>query len=312
MAGQVWAVDTLGGYLYAKNLSNDLRMALQPTCKFRQFADVKDASMQGKKKGDTFTYDIVKDVATAGGTLLETNTIPESQWTVTQGTISITEYGNSVPFSAKLTDLSQFDLETIVTKALKNDARKVFDNAVATQFNTTPLRVAQTTNTDTVAVTVTTNGTVTKTTSTAFSKGFHKNIIDVMKERNIPPYVDDDYYAISWPTTLRQIKNDLESIKQYTTQGFAMIATGEIGRYENCRFVEQTNVAKAGTTYTDWIYFFGEDTVAEAVAVPEEVRAKIPTDYGRSKGIAWYYLGGFGIVHTDATQARILKWESAA
>ncbi len=30
-----------------------------------------------------------------------------------------------------------------------------------------------------------------------------------------------------------------------------------------------------------------EDTVAEAIAVPEEVRAKIPTDFGRSKGIAW-------------------------
>ena len=47
-------------------------------------------------------------------------------------------------------------------------------------------------------------------------------------------------------------------------------------------------------------------------AAVEEMRGKIPSDYGRSMGIAWYYLGGFGIVHTAAAQARIVKWDSAA
>jgi hypothetical protein len=42
------------------------------------------------------------------------------------------------------------------------------------------------------------------------------------------------------------------------------------------------------------------------------MRGKIPGDYGRSRGIAWYYLGGFGIVHTSAAQAKIVKWDSAA
>ena len=94
-----------------------------------------------------------------------------------------------------------------------------------------------------------------------------------------------------------------------------MIKNGEVGRYENTRYVEQNNIAKAGTTYTDWIFFMGEDTVAEAINTPEEIRGKIPTDYGRSKGVSWYYLGGFGLCHTssmDTDQSRIIKWESAA
>jgi len=62
----------------------------------------------------------------------------------------------------------------------------------------------------------------------------------------------------------------------------------------------------AGTT------IMGGDTVTEAVCIPEEVRAKIPGDYGRSKGIAWYYLGGFGLGHPDAVNSRIVKWDSAA
>jgi len=55
-----------------------------------------------------------------------------------------------------------------------------------------------------------------------------------------------------------------------------------------------------------------EDTVAEAIAVPEEMRGKIPGDFGRSKGVAWYYLGGFGLVHTTVAQVRVVKWESLA
>jgi hypothetical protein len=54
MAGQVWVTDSLGGYLYSDNLSAELRTAVQPLCRFRQFCDVKDAAHQGLGKGDTF------------------------------------------------------------------------------------------------------------------------------------------------------------------------------------------------------------------------------------------------------------------
>ena len=52
MSGQVWVTDSLGGFMYSDNLSEVLRMAVQPLCKFRQFADIKDAAVQGKGKGD--------------------------------------------------------------------------------------------------------------------------------------------------------------------------------------------------------------------------------------------------------------------
>ncbi len=150
-----------------------------------------------------------------------------------------------------------------------------------------------------------------------------KSIVDQMKERNIPAYIADDYYAIAWPTTLRTFKNNLETIHQYSDTGFNLIMNGEIGRYENTRYIEQTNIPHGTGTdglttipwtvgVSDWIFFFGNDTVAEAVAVPEEMRGKIPTDYGRSKGIAWYYLGGFGLAHTIPINVRVVKWDSAA
>jgi N4-gp56 family major capsid protein len=314
MAGQLWATDSLGGYMSSLKLSKKLRHAVQPMVKFRQFADVKDASMQGKSKGESFTWNVYGNVATQGTTLTETNTMAETNFTITQGTLTITEQGNSVPYTGKLDDLSEHPVTTIVNKVLKNDASKALDTTCHAQFNATPLRVVPTGGTSTDAVTLTTNGTATLTNNIAFGKDHAKAIIDVMKERNIPTYTADDYYAIAWPTTYRAFKNDLESVHQYTTQGLNMIMNGEIGRYEGARYVEQTNIAKSSwsTSLSDWVFFFGEDTVAEAIAVPEEMRGKIPTDYGRSQGVAWYYLGGFGIVHSTASEARIVKWDSAA
>ena len=335
MGQQVWAVNSLGGFMYSDQLSSELRMRVQPTVKFRQFCDVKDATFQGKKKGDQFHWDVYKDVADpAGATLVETNTMPETNFTIVQGTLTINEAGNSVPYTGKLDDLSLHPVKTVINKVLKNDATKWFDAAAHTQFNATPLRVVPTAGTSTAALTLTTNGTATLTNNVAFTKDHAKLVTDLMKERNIPPYRGDDYYALAWPTTLRRLKNDLESIHTYTEAGFQMIMNGEIGRYENQRYVEQTNIPKGGaadsTTWnayartadvwnnalSDWIFFLGEDTVAEGIAVPEEMRGKIPTDYGRSKGVAWYYLGGFGLIHgLDATDgsasARIVKWDCA-
>lgn len=314
MAGQVWVTNNLGGYMWSPNLSKVLRQALQPLVKFRQFADIKDAAVQGKGKGQEYHWNVYSNVATQGTTLTETSTMAETNFTITQGTMTITEYGNAVPYTGKLDDLSEHPVREIIQKVLKNDAKKTLDQAAYDQFSATPLQVIAASGTDTSAITLYTNGTITGTNNVALGKEHVKTIVDTMKERNIPPYEADDYFAIAHPTTFRKFKNDLESIKVYIQEGFQMIMNGEIGRYESTRFIEQTNIAKAAWTNakSNWCYFFGADTVAEGIAVPEEMRGKIPTDYGRSRGIAWYYLGGFGLVHGVAANARVLKWNSAA
>jgi hypothetical protein len=84
------------------------------------------------------------------------------------------------------------------------------------------------------------------------------------------------------------------------------------GRYTSGNYASSSSFVTWTAALSDWIFFFGEDTVAEALVVPEEMRGKIPTDYGRAKGIAWYYLGGFALTQTQALQGRILEWSSAA
>ena len=125
MAGQVWGTNSLGGFMFSVNLSRKLRTALQPMVRFRQFCDAREAF--GLGKGDTFNWDVYSDVATQGGELAETANMPETNFTITQASLTITEYGNSVPFTKKLDDLSEQPVTEIIHKVLKNDARKALD-----------------------------------------------------------------------------------------------------------------------------------------------------------------------------------------
>lgn len=308
MAVSIWTGNE--GYMSAKNLDPVLRYALQPECKFRQFSSIKSAV--GKNRGETFHWNVYSDVATQGTTLVETNTMPQTNFSVTQGTMTITEMGNSIPYSGKLTAMSEHDVKEIINNVLKKDAKKAFDGAAHGQFANTQLRVYPTAGTATDAVTLSTTGTVGGANNVALGKDHVKAIVDLMKERNIPTYKGNDYAAIARPTTWRHLKNDLESVHQYVDAGFQMILAGEIGRYEGVRFFEQTNIAASGFSNgkSGWAYFFGEETVAEGVAIPEEIRAKIPDDYGRGQGIAWYYLGGFANQYPLAADSRIVMWDS--
>lgn len=320
---QVWAVNTEGRYMYSDNLTNDLRVVLQPTLRFRQFADVKEESV-GLHRGEQFHWNVYGDLAGTNdnnGLLVETNTIPEDSFTITQGTLTIAEYGRAVPWTKRLDDSAYHPVREIVTNALKNHARKSFDSNAAAKIDTVPLRVVPTGGTSTTALTLTTDGTATLTNNVAFGKAHARLVSTTMRERDIPAFVGDDYYALARPSTFDTLKDDLESVRQYVDAGFGMIMHGEIGRYDGIRFVQQTHkgagaVGTASTTWTnglsDWIVFTGEDALTEGCAIPEEIRANLPQDFGRSRAIAWYFVGGWAIPHTVAAQGRTVIWDSAA
>jgi N4-gp56 family major capsid protein len=318
--------------MYSDQLSDLLRTELQPACKFRQFCNVDESAVEkGLHTGDKHRWNVYDDLAAQGRRLDELQPMPQTSGSVSQSELTITELGNSVPYTGKLTALAKHDVVRIVEKQLKNDARKAFDIEAFLQFRATKLRAAPTGGTSTTSITLTENAATATTNNVALGTGHVKAIGDEMRERNIPGYNGtDDYVSISHPSTFRPFKNELETLHQYTGEGFAMILNGEVGRYDATRFVEQNFIPKGGandsTTFdpytqtadawnnakSSWAFFFGDDTVNEAIVIPEEIRAKLPGDFGRSQGIAWYYLGGFGIVHDRASQSRIVMWDSAA
>lgn len=309
-----------GGVISSPKLSDYLRYSAQPLSRFRQFADAKEAF--GKNIGDTFNWDKIANVSTIGGLLTETSTMPISSQTVTKGTLTINEFGNSIPFTFKLDSLSKFTAEEMIDKGLRDDMVKVLDARVAAQFDATQLYYVG--SSASVGV-LTTNGTATVVNTSALNSTHLLNMRLELEKRFVPRFDGDTYVMINSLEAQKSLEGAIESIQQYNEIGYERIAAGEVGIFHGIRFVKDANASR--TTYNlttrttsakSWTgsnsldgYMFGKDTVVEAVAVPEEIRAKEVTDYGRSKGMAWYFMGDWKIVWDDAANARIIKWASA-
>lgn len=314
MGQQLFVTNSLGGFLNNNSLSEQLRYKAQTLQKFRQFVDMEP--MAGTGRGSKVFFDKISNIATGGGTLIETNTIPKSNFTILQGTLTMTEYGNSIPFTQKVKNLSAMSVPEATKTVLMNDMRVTLDSAAATQFYTCDY-IATITNTATT--TFGTAGTALATAGANMSDKNVRDIVDRMKTLNIPRREDDNYVCVASTNSIRGLYDFFEAKAQLTTMD--PLYRGEVGRYYNTRFVEETNFlsnAKGSNGIYGEAIFFGSDAVREGVAVPEEIRVAIPTDFGRDQGIAWYALLGFqqvwsfgGVLNGQADgQTRIIVVQS--
>lgn len=255
---------------------------------------------KGARRGNKVYFDKLQNIATAASTsgLSETATIPESNFTINQGTLTITEYGNAIPFTNQLVALSELDVDNSVVQTLMNDMARTLDSVAGAQFQSSDLTyVCSLSN----SVIITTNGTATATASSNLNGTNWRLICDDMRKKNIPFYDGQSYVVISSVQALSGFFSDTQTggfvdVTKYSDTLSEYLYRGEAGRYYMGRFVEETNLlsnAPGTTTTAGEAVAVGFDAVMEGVAIPEELREKVPTDYGRSQGIAWYALLGF-------------------
>jgi len=201
------------------------------------------------------------------------------------------EYGNSIPFTLKVQSLSDISVSDNIKTVLRDDMAKVLDSAAASVFTATDYLAVVV---NTASTEFDTDGTATTTALGNMSDKNVRDIIDRMKTLNIPRYDGSNYVCIASTNSIRGLYDFFEP--KITQTNSKILASGEVGTYYGCRFVEETsflsNVLGSSDIYGEAV-FFGSDAVREGIAIPEDIRIGIPTDFGRDQGIAWYYLGGF-------------------
>jgi hypothetical protein len=247
--------------------------------------------------------------------------------------MTITEYGNSVPYTGKLDDLSEQPVKEIVQKVLKNDAKKAFDIGAWEQFNararcasrpppaTRPTRGAdheRHLHHDQQRG----HGQGPREGDRRHDEGAehpapHRRRLRVPEPPDHVPPVQERPRGRP-PVHGPRLPDDPERrnrpLREHPVRRADEHPQGWRGGLADLR-PEHGHQRPWNNAKSSWAFFMGDDTVAEGIAVPEEMRGKIPSDFGRDKGIAWYYVGGFGLVHTrdDASgsrNARIVKWDS--
>jgi N4-gp56 family major capsid protein len=198
-----------------------------------------------------------------------------------QGTCTITEYGNSVGFTGKLQALGQFQVEPITEQKLRDDQVKVLESAVGAELvKTDYVAVCTATN----SVIFTTNSVATATAAANLSAANVRSIVDYMQKKLIPTYDGRDYVCIASVGALSGLHGDTgtggwQDISKYSAEYAKNIFNGEVGNYYMTRFVKETgylsNAIGSNTAYGQAI-FLGNDNCYEAVAIPEEIRVKVP------------------------------------
>lgn len=313
MANFTWAFDAPSGVFKSHEMSAALRKAAIAETKFMQFVHPEPG--YGKKSGDTITITRISNLTVpSSGQLSENVKIPEDALTITTVAITVTEWGRAVPYTSFAEDLSMFDIENICQRALKDQMKLILDNAVAATFTGSSVKIWATPD-GVASVSFATNGAASDQATANLNVYHVEQIRDYMfSTLHIPPYEGDDYVALVSTKAKRGVINDpaWEVWHKYTDPEAKW--NGELGRIENCRFVEINNTSALSASLglngvLGGAVFFGADAVAMAVVTDPELRAAIPGDFGRQKAVAWYGILNFGVIWntSNAGEARIIN-----
>lgn len=314
MAQQSWQADSgSNGFRPVVEISKKVVHAAQPMMKFRQFVSVETAF--GKNKGESVQIYRAgnTDEESAADAINELDRIPTISMAVSPRLITVNEYGRAIPFTGKVETLAEVDVESnVYLKGLRNHMAKTIDRQVASAFKSSDLMAIPILATNTITWDV--DGTPSTAATSNINAKLLKDIIDAMKTgefgantgRPIPFYDGESYVAIATTRFLRGLKDDADYEVAAKYAHPEDLYLGEVGRFYNVRFIETNHFAALDNSVgTGGVLgeavIFGEDPVREVVAIPEEIRAKLPEDYGRDKGLAWYAMLGWGRVWDFST-----------
>lgn len=315
MSQFTWSFDAPSGVYKSHTMSQKLRQAAIAETKFMQFVTPEPG--YGKKSGEAITITRVSNLAVpTNGRLLEQQKIPEDDLVLSTIAITVSEWGRSVPYTSLSEDLSEFNIENIIQRTLKDQMKLVLDKAASDAFKTGKIKAIGTGISD---ITFDTDGTVSFQATANLNMYHIEQIRDYMfSTLNVPAFSGDDYIGLVSTKAKRGIISDpaWEPWHRYTDPESKF--NSEIGRMENIRFVEINNsAALSGTKGLNSVageaVFFGADAVSMVAAQDPELRAAIPGDFGRSKAVAWYGILEFGQVWSDsanAGEARVVHFTS--
>lgn len=311
-----WTYSAPDGVYKNHAMSSQIRKAAIAETKFMQFVKPEDG--YGKKKGESVTITRVSNLDVPDdGRLVETDRISEDQLTISTIAITVSEWGRAVPFTSLAEDLGSLNLENTVQSALKDQMSLILDRACAEAFKSGMIKAIAS---GVSEITFDTDGTP-STQATSNLRQYHcEQIRDYMHSTlNIPTFDGGDYIGLVSTKAKRGVMNDpaWEPWHRYTDPQAKY--NSELGRIEGIRMIEVNNVrsllpAIGLNGVAGEAVFFGKDAVSMAVALDPELRAKIPEDYGRQKGVAWYGILEFGQIWADSAnpgEARVIHFTSA-
>ena len=284
--------------------SKEIEFKALPNMRFLQFATVK--TELGVEPGLTISM-LTYDNLVLGGALTEMTKLETQALSGSTKQITVTEYGNAVVVSELLVQSSFDDIMASATTLLGRDYAMVVD---------CELRDVALSGTNVVYAS---NGTTKITKRSDIVEGCImkvstiKDAIEILSTNNAPKAAGGAYWiCFVHPHQSRGLRDDSAWINASNYGAPEQLFTGEIGRIDDCRFIETTLMCNGACAETDPAYnadlkagtvpvyqsvLFGDAYYGIAFSLPVELRDNGVEDFGRKRSLAWYAIFGCGKLH---------------
>lgn len=305
MANYGWTNDSGSGVLKNNKLSAKIRDAAVVQSVGAQFIDMEPG--YGRGNGESITVTRISNVTVPTSALLtEGQPISEDTFSISSQAITVAENGRAIPFTSLAKDLSTFDVSSKIQRKLMQQMKISMDRAIFTAGKTGQIKAIP----DGIAsLTMDTDGTA-STAGTVNYNSYHAGQIRdyLFSTLNVEPMPGDYYIGAVSTKAKRGLMADPDFSEWNKQNDARKKFKSELGEWENIVHVEvpDTNCLSAskGTgSVQGEALFFGMDFISMAVAVDPELRVKVPTDYGRSLGVAWYGIYGYEQIWDDSANA---------
>lgn len=301
--------------------SQEILHAAQPILRFAQFCEVKEELT--KQPGDTISFlrygDLSGDPTLTEGTSLTTDVLNSSLVSIVVG-----ERGKAISVSERLLETSFDNVMATGSRKLGEHYARALDGEVrnALRGASTKIRVNS------------------RALRANFVVGdnFNMDIVrsgaETLATNKAPKFEGDYYICFVHPHQATSIRRDSDWIKVTQYGDPSRAYRGEIGRIEDVRFIETTNISvvkngafgtpgqvnadgaaaiPAATAETDYhatldVYqaiLFGANAVGYASALGIEIRDNGVEDFGRKHSLAWY--GIYGVARIEDGFTAVLE-----
>ena len=284
----VWGTDSRGGYLTTPELSDIVRYRAQAQQIFRSFVSTVGSDTFGMNRGDVLQWTSVTDLED-GRAVREDEIVPTGSMSVNKQSIQALEYTLGIDYNWRLDILAKLDVYNMVVQSLINSMARTLDRACAAVFRSTDLVYTPTGSMTNPGYVMGTAGVPLATAQRAFTIWDHMNIVELLGGTYHTPYFTDSTYAVVGSHTFtRSIEEDQRWLNAVQPNNYEKLAMRKIGTFGGGDFYTDSNALQNtfGQGLGEAIYI-GNDAVFEIMVYPEELQAKLGTDYGRDRGMRW-------------------------
>lgn len=302
---------TNGGTLFSDAVrtvySKEIEFKALPNMRFMQFAQTK--TELGTEPGLTISM-LTYNNLTLGGKLEEMKSMTTQSMSGSTKQLTVTEYGNAISVSELMVQSSFDDILASATTLLGRDYAQVMDCELrdAALSGTNKVYASKS---DGTAVTLRSGLDAT----CKFKVSTVKDAIEVLSTNNAPKALGGTYWiCFVHPHQSRGLRDDTAWINASNYGAPEQLFTGEIGRIDDCRFIETTLMCNSACAVTDPAYdatlkngsvnlyqsvLFGDAYYGVAFGLPVELRDNGVEDFGRKRSLAWYAIFGVGKLHDE-------------